>query len=41
MMEIYVTGGGNAGLFAVRARGRLKRLVTLPIDFISTRIISL
>ena len=34
MMEIYVTGGANAGLFAVRAHGRLKLLVTFPIDLI-------
>ena len=35
---IYVTGGANAGLFAVRARGRFKHLVTLtlPIDLIPT-----
>ena len=37
MMEIYVTGrAATPGLFAVRARGRLKYLITLPIDLIST-----
>ena len=34
MMKLYVTGGAIAGLFAVRARGRLNLLVTLPIDFV-------
>ena len=28
--KIYVTGGANAGLFAVRARGRFGSLVALP-----------
>lgn len=41
IIEMYVTGGANAGLFAVRARGRLKFLITLPIDLISTCKIAL